>query len=138
MFQGSAPRGLAAERDVVVGGNLGAEHQQRNDQERDLHTTSANNFETITLNRLDSKVTERGRAKSCWLSPKMHNRHSASGLFQVAVTEHLCREGLQGCPMLPGIHRQPGFAASLLQEGNAVPSVFHWNLGQKQTPVHAL
>ena len=50
-------------------------------------------------------------------------------------SEHFSGECLDGCTFLPGIGRQAGLAAGLLEEGDAVPVVFDRNLGQEKAPM---
>jgi len=50
-------------------------------------------------------------------------------------SEHFSGERLDGCASLPGIGRQAGLAAGLLEEGDAVPVVFDRNLGQEEAAV---
>lgn len=50
-------------------------------------------------------------------------------------SEHFSGEGFDGCSSFPGFGRQAGFAASLLEEGNAVPVVFDRDLGQEQAAI---
>jgi len=49
----------------------------------------------------------------------------------VAVAKDLCSEGLELRPSLPGVQRQTGFLASLLKEGDAIPSMFDRHLWQQ-------
>ena len=42
-------------------------------------------------------------------------------------------EGFQHCPDFPGIRRQAGFPAGLLQESLAVPMMFEGNLRQQES-----
>jgi hypothetical protein len=63
-------------------------------------------------------------------------RHRPRGrlpLCRLGLPEHLGCERLQGRARLPRIRRQPGFAASLLKKGDAVPLVFDRDLGKKQS-----
>src|SRR5271167_4374611 len=48
------------------------------------------------------------------------------------LAEDLGGEGFNGCASLPGIRRQSGFAAGLLDKSCAVPGALDGNLGQQQ------
>ena len=52
--------------------------------------------------------------------------------------ENFRGEGFDGRALLPGIRRQAGFAASLLEKGDAVPAVFDRDLRQQQAAASVL
>ena len=50
----------------------------------------------------------------------------------VFLSEYLCGEGFDGRAILPGVERESGFAAGLLEESDAIPMALDGNLRQKQ------
>ena len=55
------------------------------------------------------------------------------GKLKVLFSEYFCRECFDGCSRLPGVWRESGFAAGLLQEGDAIPVMLDGDL-RKQKP----
>jgi hypothetical protein len=47
------------------------------------------------------------------------------------LSKDFCGKSLNRSPFTPNIRRQPGFFARLFEKSNAVPIVFHRNLGEQ-------
>ena len=52
--------------------------------------------------------------------------------LNIVVAKYFRGEGFKRSLLLPGIGREPSFAANLLQEGLAAPSIFAGDLGQEK------
>src|SRR5512145_224106 len=74
---------------------------------------------------------------SCWSRRKVLAR-AEKGRSGVVLTEHLGTEDVDfGVLGLPGIGRQPGLDAGLLQKGGTVPAVFGRHLREQYATVVA-
>ena len=62
----------------------------------------------------------------------------SAGSFDIDVGKDLGGKSLYGCGLAPGIQRQAGFAAGLLEKSFPVPTIFDGNLGQQQAAANAI
>ncbi len=62
----------------------------------------------------------------------------SAGNFDIGVGKDLSGKSLDSCGFAPGIQRQAGFAAGLLEKSFPVPTIFDRNLGQQQAAASAI
>ena len=69
---------------------------------------------------------------------KRFSEPDSAGNFDIGVGKDLGGKSLDGCGLAPGIQRQAGFAAGLLEKSFPVPTIFGGNLGQQQAAANAI
>ncbi len=69
--------------------------------------------------------------------PRKFLRAHSTRIFGVVIAKYLSGESFDGCVFTPGIERQAGFAAGLLEKSFGAPIVFDGNLGQEQAAAAA-
>ena len=74
-------------------------------------------------------------AAALWLPCQSKCRTATKALLFAAtrIPKDLGRESLQECSGLPCVREQSSFAASLLQESHAIPTVLHGHLRQQKS-----
>jgi len=113
-----------------ISGNHRAGDEQNDNHDTEFHITPQLNTR-LSLRRLVEKtrVLKWERESGVRENMKRGSTADSDGTRDIGVGKNFGSEGFDDCTLAPGIERQTGFPAGLLQESLRTPAMFNRNLG---------